>query len=158
MILRRNPKGNDILIIRSASSLFRVVSRSISATSTIQHPEPLSHLLACSVLHIDGHFMILSDEDIRDKSKTDLFAKALVILQVTWLLLQCVSRKVSDLSLAPLEVRTLVHAGCAMVMYSPWFHKPLDVRTATLVPTSRMEDLLALLVMQSKYFNPSVCN
>ena len=106
-----------------------------------------------------GHFMILSDEDIREKSKTDLFAKALLILQVTWLLLQCVSRKISGLPLVLLEVHTLVHASCAMAMYSysPWFRTPLDVRAASLVPTSGMEDLLALLVMKSRDFNASVC-
>lgn len=79
-----------------------------------------------------GHFFDISDEDIRDKSKTDYLGKGLVILQVTYMFLQCVSRKVAGFPLAPLEVHTLIHAGCALVMYSLWFYKPFDVRAPTI--------------------------
>ncbi len=106
----------------------------------------------------DGNFIELSDEEIRDKSKADFVAKALVMLQVTWLFLQCISRKASGLPLAPLEVHTLVHAGCATIIYCAWFHKPLDVRAPTLVPMSGKEDIVALMTVQSKAFHSSRWN
>ena len=97
-----------------------------------------------------GHFIDISDSEIRDKSKADLLAKGLVILQVTWMFLQSISRKAAGLPLSPLEIHTLVHAGCAMCMYALWFRKPFDVRAPTLVSTVGFENLIALLLMQSR--------
>lgn len=74
-----------------------------------------------------GHFFHVSDAYINDKSKANLLAKGLVLLQITWTVLQCVSRKVVGLPLSILEVHTLVHAGCALIMYALWFNKPFDV-------------------------------
>ena len=64
--------------------------------------------------------------------------------------LQSISRKAAGLPLSPLEIHTLVHAGCALFMYGLWFRKPLDVRAPTLVSTAGFEDLLALMLMQSR--------
>ena len=96
-----------------------------------------------------GHFIEVSDDDIRDKSKADIFAKCLVILQVSWIALQTISRKATGYPLSPLEVHTLVHAACASVMYILWFRKPLDVQAPTIVSTAGFEDLIALMLMQT---------
>ena len=74
-----------------------------------------------------GHFIDIPESDTRDKSKADLLAKGLVILQVTWMFLQSISRKAADLPLSPLGIHTLVHAGCALFMYGLWFRKLLDI-------------------------------
>ena len=98
----------------------------------------------------EGHFIDISDQDIQDKSKADILAKSLVILQVSWICLQCVSRKVAGLPLTPLEIHTLVHAACASIMFSLWFHKPLDVRAPTLVTgEDGFHDLIALFLVRS---------
>ena len=96
-----------------------------------------------------GHFIEVTDGDIRDKSKADIFAKCLVILQVTWIALQTISRKATGYPLSPLEIHTLVHAACASVMYILWFQKPLDVRAPTIVSKAGFEDLTALMLMQT---------
>ncbi len=96
-----------------------------------------------------GHFIEVPDDDIRDKSKADIFAKCLVILQVSWIALQSISRKATGYPLSPLEVHTLVHAACASVMYILWFRKPLDVQAPTIVSTAGFEDLIALMLMQT---------
>ena len=70
----------------------------------------------------------VSDITIQDKSKADTLAKVLVVLQVSWLFLQCVARASRSMPLTILEVHTLVHAVCAMLMYAFWFEKPLDIR------------------------------
>lgn len=74
-----------------------------------------------------GLFKNLSDGEIRDKNKADILRKVLVVLQVTWMILQCISRKVAGYPLSALEIQTLVHACCALIMYCLWFHKPLDI-------------------------------
>ena len=96
-----------------------------------------------------GHSIEVSDDNIRDKSKADIFAKCLVILQVTWIALQTISRKAAGCPLSPLEIHTLVHAACASVMYILWFQKPLDVQAPVIVSKAGFEDLVALMLMQS---------
>ena len=99
-----------------------------------------------------GHFIEVSDDDIRDKSKANIFAKCLVILQVSWIALQSISRKATGYPLSPLEIHTLVHAACALVMYLLWFRKPLDVQAPTIVSKAGFEDLIALILMQIPQF------
>ena len=96
-----------------------------------------------------GHFIEVSDGDIRDKSKADIFAKCLVILQVTWIALQTISRKAAGYPLSTLEIHTLVHAACASVMYILWFRKPLDVQAPTIVSKAGFEDSIAMMLMQT---------
>lgn len=81
------------------------------------------------------------DETIRDKSKADNLAKMLVILQVSWTLLQCISRQALGYPLTVLEVHTLVHAACAMLMYAFWFRKPLNIEDPSSVDCGSAEDL-----------------
>ena len=95
-----------------------------------------------------GHFIEVSDDDIRDKSKADIFAKCLVILQVSWIAVQTISRKATGYPLSPLEIHILVHAACALVMYLLWFRKPLDVQAPTIVSKAGFEDLTALMLTQ----------
>ena len=104
-----------------------------------------------AVLHLaqKGHFFQISDSDIKDKSKANHLAKALVILQITWMIFQCLSRKISNLPLTVLEIHTLVHAGCALIMYSLWLNKPLDVQEPITVSTAGIEKYIALMLMQN---------
>ena len=96
-----------------------------------------------------GIFKEVSDREVRDKSKADVLGKGLVIFQVTWMILQCVSRKVAGYPLAALEVHTLVHACCALIMYILWFRKPLDINESTLVSTEGFKGHVALMLLRS---------
>jgi hypothetical protein len=91
----------------------------------------------------------LSDKDIRDKSKADSIAKTIVFLQICWLILQCTSRAIAGYPLTLLEVHTVAHAGCAIIMYSFWPSKPLNVNEPTLVSIESFKDELALMIMRS---------
>ena len=92
-------------------------------------------LTAAGALHLAKlrHFKEIFDREIRDKSKADILGKGLVVFQVTWMIIQCISRKVAGYPLTALEVHTLVHATCALIMYTLWFRKPLDIQESTLV-------------------------
>ena len=103
-----------------------------------------------------GHFVKISDAAIRDKSKADMLVKSLVCIQVSWMLVQTVSRKSVGYPITLLEVHTLVHVGCAIAMYGLWFQKPLDVRDPAWVDASEFEDLLALMLVRNYGFGTRV--
>lgn len=79
-----------------------------------------------------GKFIEIEESEITDKSKADFLAKVLVCLQVTWMLVECVARKVAGFPLTILEVHTFVHVFCALVMYSLWIKVSFPLNTATL--------------------------
>lgn len=74
-----------------------------------------------------GHFVKISDPAIRDKSKADMLAKSLICIQMGWMLVQTVFRKLVGYPVTLLEVHTSVHVACAIVMYGLWFQKPLFI-------------------------------
>jgi hypothetical protein len=79
-----------------------------------------SHCSGCSVSCKSRS----SSEHFRsyDQGKSDSLAKGLVCAQVSWMLiLEAIARKVSGLPITLLELVTLVHIGCAIVMYAVWW-------------------------------------
>lgn len=94
------------------------------------------------------HFSI-DEGSIKDKSKADCLTKILVITQVTWAALNSLSRLTLGYPITVLEIHTLVHAGCAMLMYILWFQKPLDIRDPNPVNTASFKDKLALMLVRS---------
>lgn len=96
-----------------------------------------------------GHFLGIPESTIRDKSKADILAKVLVCVQVAWMLVQTIGRKVVGYPITLLEVHTLVHVACAIAMYGLWFQKPLDIRDPAWVNASAFQDLLALMLVRN---------
>lgn len=103
-----------------------------------------------------AHFVNIPDAAIRDKSKADWLAKALVCIQVSWMLAQTIARKIVGYPITLLEVHTLTHVACAIAMYGLWFQKPLDVRDPAWVDASEFEDLLALMLVRNYGFGARV--
>lgn len=103
-----------------------------------------------------GHFVRISDAAIQDKSKADTLVKALVCIQVSWMLVQTIARKIVGYPITLLEVHTLVHVACAIGMYGLWFEKPLDIRDPTWMDASEFEDLLALMLVRNYGFGTRV--
>ncbi|KAI0847574.1 hypothetical protein F5Y00DRAFT_263484 [Daldinia vernicosa] len=89
----------------------------------------------------NGVFLYVSEESIADRSKADSIQKALVVLQVSWMFLQCVARKAYQLPLTLLEVHTMAHILCAGFMYACWFKKPLDVFSPEVLRYSSFNNL-----------------
>ncbi|KAL8712480.1 MAG: hypothetical protein Q9220_003328 [cf. Caloplaca sp. 1 TL-2023] len=134
---------------------FYVVMGGLSIDVSHLH-DRLDHVvLTCSgalFLARKGLFFEISDDEIHDKSKANTLAKGLVLLQLTWTILQCLSRKAVSLPLSILEVHILVHAGCALIMYGLWFNKPLGVDTSTKLTLRIPDETLALMLMQTHNF------
>ncbi|KAK3370430.1 hypothetical protein B0H63DRAFT_552440 [Podospora didyma] len=97
----------------------------------------------------DGHFLPLSRSKISDKSKADVLQKLLVMVQIVWMATQCIARKVYGLPLALLEVHTMIHVLCAVVLLGFWVDKPKDVGDPELLDISEFEDLVALMYQES---------
>jgi hypothetical protein len=74
-----------------------------------------------------GKLSLPSKEAIADRSKSDVLAKTLVCLQAGYIIVQSLSRLASGLPLTFLEINTLGHVLCALMMYTFWFHKPQDL-------------------------------
>jgi hypothetical protein len=73
-------------------------------------------------------YPIVSREEIEDRSKGDAVAKALVVSQTTWFLLQCIARASQHLAMTELELATAAFAFLNIIMYVLWWEKPLDVQ------------------------------
>lgn len=86
---------------------------------------------AVVALAIDGFFLPMLDDSIHDKPKADYLAKALVFFQVSFLVVQTITRKVQALPISLLEIHALVHVVCAAGMYVAWLGKPLDIKDPT---------------------------
>jgi hypothetical protein len=84
--------------------------------------------------------------DIEDKSKADRFAKGLVCIQVVWVIGQAIERKAVGYPITLLEIHTIVHAVCALLMYGLWFKKPLEIHAPTVLNFEDHLDLLALML------------
>jgi hypothetical protein len=70
----------------------------------------------------------LSVEDLKDKSKTDYFTKALALVQIGQLLLSLIVRKTRHLAFSQLETLTLAFAICGVLTYICYWYKPQDVK------------------------------
>ncbi|KAK3900069.1 hypothetical protein C8A05DRAFT_36304 [Staphylotrichum tortipilum] len=88
-------------------------------------PKGLLKLAAVNI----APFMIPSSR-IEDQSKADTLQKALVLLQVGWVMLQCIARKAYGLPITLLELHTMMHVVCAVAMYAFWLQKSHNLRSA----------------------------
>lgn len=71
--------------------------------------------------------LILSEDDVADKSKADWFLRALAIFQISWLVLTVFARRASDLPLTQLELATFAFSLFAIMTYAVNWWKPKDV-------------------------------
>ena len=117
---------------------FHLFKRSSKRTSDkpISHKEdiPLHPLAAIDLygddttLDIDfSSFTVPTEEEIKDKGKSDWLAKSLVLLQTSWFVMQCIARAVERLPVTHLEIVTLAYAAMNFVIYVFWWNKPLNV-------------------------------
>jgi len=73
-----------------------------SADATSGHPLDINELRSSKYI-----FTMPTTEEIGDKGKSDGLAKAIVIVQTLWFVLQCIARGVRGLPITELEIVTL---------------------------------------------------
>ena len=92
------------------------------------HPLSFRDLHYNTTIDIDfSSFTIPTEEEIKDKGKSDWLAKSLVLLQTSWFVMQCIARAIEHLPITHLEVVTLAYAAMNFVIYIFWWNKPLNV-------------------------------
>ncbi|KAG2109821.1 hypothetical protein DEU56DRAFT_749915 [Suillus clintonianus] len=70
---------------------------------------------------------IISEAEIKDRSKGDGLSKAIALLQLAWFVVQLVARYGQNLPNTLLEIDTLAVAALTCVAYGLWWKKPKDV-------------------------------
>lgn len=93
-------------------------------TSHISNEHPLVALTAqgAKVLAKAGHTFEIDLDQIADRSKLGAFGKILVCFQVSWMFLQCIARGTAGYPLTLLEIHTMTHVGCVILIYIFWWH------------------------------------
>ncbi|KAF4982285.1 hypothetical protein FZEAL_2071 [Fusarium zealandicum] len=102
-----------------------------------------------------GHFIPIPRSKIDDKSKADTLQKFLVMTQVIWMALQCIVRKAYGLPVSLLEIHTMVHVLCAVVMFIFWFKKPKDMMDPEVVDTGEFHHIISLMVQEQFHASKS---
>ncbi|KAK4157080.1 hypothetical protein C8A00DRAFT_30065 [Chaetomidium leptoderma] len=69
----------------------------------------------------------ITEAEIKDKSKTDGFAKVFSVFQVSHLVLSLIVRRAQGLPISQLEVLTLAFAVCGVATYAVYWYKPKNV-------------------------------
>ncbi|KDQ49494.1 hypothetical protein JAAARDRAFT_165562 [Jaapia argillacea MUCL 33604] len=82
-------------------------------------------------------FPQITEAEIQDKSKRDAVSKAIIMVQTTWFILQCIARSFKHLPITEIEVATLAYTVLNLATYAFWWSKPADVRYAHPVRENR---------------------
>jgi hypothetical protein len=97
-----------------------------------------------------GRLPPIHENQILDKSKADGLAKTIVCFQAFWMIVQTIARLITHLPITLLEINTIGHVLCALVLYLLWWSKPLEVRDPVLIPHEAwMDPYLSLMWMCS---------
>ncbi|KAL8867326.1 MAG: hypothetical protein Q9174_005734 [Haloplaca sp. 1 TL-2023] len=92
----------------------------------------------------------ITADQIKDKSKADGLKKTVVCVQALWFCIQCLTRWAQSLPVSLLELNTLGHALCTLVIYLLWWHKPLDIEEPSLITDPALADIFAYMWMTSR--------
>lgn len=97
-----------------------------------------------------GFLPKISKEDILDKSKSDNMSKMISVVQALWMLAQIIGRLIVDLPVTLLEVNTLAHIMCAMIIYILWWDKPKLINEPTKLHGDWVPPVSAYMYMSSQ--------
>ena len=89
----------------------------------------------------------LSEGEIWDKSKANSLAKTIVCIQALWFCAQVIGRLIERLPISLLELNTVAHALCALLVYLLWWDKPLDIQEPTVIESSKSDAARNVCVM-----------
>lgn len=83
---------------------------------------------------------------IEDKSKKGWVGKAIILVQIIWIILQTFTRLATNFPTTLFEINTVAHTICALILWAIWWSKPMDV----CYPISIVVDDLHLLIILSE--------
>ncbi|KAJ7331473.1 hypothetical protein DFH08DRAFT_1021642 [Mycena albidolilacea] len=74
----------------------------------------------------DYQFILPTEDEIKDRGKSDWLAKSFVLIQTTWFLTQCFAQGIQHLPITELEIVTGAYAMMNFAIYFFWWKKPLN--------------------------------
>ena len=97
-----------------------------------------------------GFLPKISKEDILDKNKSDNLSKMISVVQALWMLAQIIGRLIVHLPVTLLEVNTLAHILCAIIIYILWWNKPKLINEPTKLRGDWVPPVSAYMYMSSQ--------
>ena len=91
----------------------------------------------------------IEKKTIEDKSKSDGLSKLIACVQAAWLIVQVIGRLSLGLQVTLLEINTLGHVFCALIIYVLWWHKPRMVLEPIALKGRWVDSLCANMYMSS---------
>ncbi|KAL8800181.1 MAG: hypothetical protein Q9200_007329 [Gallowayella weberi] len=85
-------------------------------------------------------FRLPSKDEIKDKSKSNAFTKAIALIQICRLLISVIARGCQCLEVSQLEIIMLAFVSCTLMTYAFWWNKPQDVDTPALLAVTFQKD------------------
>lgn len=86
----------------------------------------------------------ITSEEIDDKSKSDFVVKSLAVGQISWLVIEVITRTVLHKPSSQLEIMTIAIAACSIITYLMQLFRPRDVSTPTTIHAQRGPTLAEL--------------
>ncbi|KAF2496196.1 hypothetical protein BU16DRAFT_509060 [Lophium mytilinum] len=80
-----------------------------------------------------------TEDEIADKNKGDAMVKLIALVQVSWLIVELIERKIHSKPPAQLEIMVLAYCATSLVTYLLLFRKPQDARTPVYTSDVRQE-------------------
>ena len=91
----------------------------------------------------------LSEASILNRSRSDGFGKAILILQLLYFCISCIARWAQSLPVTLLEVSTFAHAVCAIATCCVWWKKPFDVAEPTVISGVHADEVVAYFLLSN---------
>lgn len=92
-----------------------------------------SRQIAYLVEHSYMPFPDISEAEIWDRSKADTLAKAVTIVQASWLVIEILGRAIERLETTTLELATASIVFCTLGTFYCWLQKPSDVQKGVIL-------------------------
>ncbi|KAF4626782.1 hypothetical protein G7Y89_g11374 [Cudoniella acicularis] len=74
-------------------------------------------------------------EEVKDKDKTDTFARVITVTQISWMVLQVITRAARHLPISQLEIAVVAFAACAIIIFGLNWQKPRSVKVPFTLPS-----------------------
>lgn len=100
----------------------------------------------------------ISEQSIKERSKSDSLARCITAFQVTWFATEKFARLAAHLPICLLELSTLAFIACSATIGFFWWCKPLDINTPTVVTITPEKEAEFLRVYPKLDFTPDEQN
>jgi hypothetical protein len=95
----------------------------------------LYHLTGIQIWHLRNDGILprlpnISETELLDRSKSDVFVKSIALFQIFWATVQIIVRAARNLVISQLELFVIAFATCAIIIYGMYWSKPKNVGAA----------------------------